>query len=338
MHKIALSGLNANDNPASGIPLAKSLHNEFKIIGLTYDPNESGNYLEIVSKSYLMPYPSLGIEELLTRLKSIQDKENLAMIIPCLDLELPIYIKYRENIEALGIRLVLPSQKNFELRSKSKLALLAKELEVRHPKTYELTSLGNLYHVSQQFDYPFMLKGNAHQALRVQNEENAKEIAQYISSKWGFPLLLQEIIEGDELNLVGVGDGNGQLTGAMSIKKLTTTSLGKIWTAISIEHEGMLKLAERFVAQSSWYGAFELECIVKNAEIHLIEINPRFPSWIYFATSIGINLPQQVVQLAQHLPVTPLFTYPTGKFYVRFTDEIVTDFSHFSTLMTQKEL
>jgi len=249
-----------------------------------------------------------------------------------------IYIKYRGEIEALGIKVVLPSHKNFTLRSKSKLPQLAKQLEVKHPKTYELSSLRNLEELSQKLDYPFMLKGNAHQAFTVKNEENAKEIAQYISSEWGFPLLLQEMIEGDELNLVGVGDGKGQLTGAMSIKKLATTSLGKIWTAISIEHEGMLRLAERFVAQSAWYGAFELECIVKNAEIHLIEINPRFPSWTYFATSLGINLPKQVVQLAQNLPVEPLFSYPTGKFYVRFTDELVTDFSNFSTLMTQKEL
>ena len=77
MKKIAISGLNATDNPAPGIPVAKSLKDEFEIIGLSYDPNEPGNYLDVISKTYLMPYPSLGIDELLKRLQEIKDKENI---------------------------------------------------------------------------------------------------------------------------------------------------------------------------------------------------------------------------------------------------------------------
>jgi carbamoyl-phosphate synthase large subunit len=183
-----------------------------------------------------------------------------------------------------------------------------------------------------------MLKGNVHQAFKIENEERAKEATEKIASEWGFPLLLQKLIQGDELNLVGIGDGKGNLIGAVSIKKLTTTSMGKIWTAVSIEHEGMLELAKRFVRESSWYGAFELECMLQDNELHLIEINPRFPSWTYFATAIGVNLPKQLIKLANGMTIEPLFSYATGKLYIRFTDELITDFSDFSTLMTQKEL
>ena len=42
--KIAVSGLNNTDNPAPGIPVAKSLQGKHKIIGLSYDANEPGNY------------------------------------------------------------------------------------------------------------------------------------------------------------------------------------------------------------------------------------------------------------------------------------------------------
>ena len=338
MQKIAISGLNATDNPAPGISVAKSLQDEFEIIGLSYNPNEPGNYLDAISKSYLMPYPSLGIDELLIRLEEIKEKENLFMLIPCLDLELPLYIKYQEKIEALGIKVVLPSPLTFDLRNKNKLPSLAKVLEVNHPKTYELSSLKNLEELSSKLNYPFMLKGNAHQASKVESGESAKKVSELISREWGFPLLLQEIIKGDELNLVAIGDGKGNLIGAVTIKKLTTTTLGKIWTGVSIHHTGMMELAQRFVKETSWRGAFELECMIQDNKLYLIEINPRFPSWIYFATAIGVNLPKQLVNLVNNVPIKDSFTYPTGKLYVRFTDEIITDFSDFSTLMIEKEL
>ena len=96
--KIAISGLNNTDNPAPGIPVAKSLSNKFSLIGLSYDASEPGNYQKLFSKTYLMPYRSSGFDELKVRLKYIQEKDNIQVIIPNLYAELPLYIKYQEQI------------------------------------------------------------------------------------------------------------------------------------------------------------------------------------------------------------------------------------------------
>ena len=42
--------------------------------------------------------------------------------------------------------------------------------------------------------------------------------------------------------------------------------------------------------------------------------------------------------IANNKDVKLQLQYPSGKLYVRFTDEIITDFSEFSQLMTKKEL
>lgn len=338
MQKIAISGLNNTDNPAPGIGVAKSLKDEFEIIGLSYDPTEPGNYLDVISKSYLMPYPSLGIDELLTRLREIKTKENIMMIIPCLDLELPLYIKYQKEIQLLGIKVLLPTQENFELRNKNKLSKLALDFGVEHPETYELFSLDELEKMTSKLSYPLMIKGNYHHAYKVNNDEDAKEKAYKVLQEWGQPILVQELILGEELNFIGLGDGEGSLTGGMSIKKLSTTEIGKIWTGVSIKHDKLRQFAEDFVKKTGWKGAFELECISHEGKLYLIEINPRFPSWTYFATAMGINLPKQLVQMAEGLSVKSQFEYDTGKMYVRFVDEVIRDFSDFSTLMIKKEL
>jgi len=143
--RVAVSGLNNTDNPAPGIPVIKSLQADNALIGFAYDPNEPGNYMPgMVEKTYLMPYPSLGYEELKSRLLEVKEKDAIEAIIPNLDAELPLYIKYQEEIEAMGIKLCLPSAENFELRNKNKLTELSETLGITYPKTREISSVAEL--------------------------------------------------------------------------------------------------------------------------------------------------------------------------------------------------
>ena len=336
--KVAISGLNNTDNPAPGIPVIKSIQDTHQIIGFSYDPNEPGNYMGMTQKTYLMPYPSLGFEELKERLTYIQEKESLDAIIPNLDAELPLYIKYQDEIEAMGIKLCLPSAENFELRNKNKLDKLSETLGMIYPKTFEVSSVLELEKSLEKLEFPVMIKGNYYKAYMAHNLESAEESFYKISNEWGFPILVQEVVKGEELNLVGVGDGDGILVGGVAIKKLTTTEIGKIWTGITIQNEQLIQIAKDFVAHTKWKGPFELECIVNAQDVFMIEINPRFPAWVYFATEIGVNLPKMVVDIMQGKKITPQLDYPQNKMYVRYTGEMVTDFTDFMKLISTKEL
>jgi len=338
--KIAISGLNATDNPAPGLGVAKSLKGN-ELVGFSYDVNEPANYLEIFNKKYLMPFPTLGIEELKNRLKDIEQKEGkIDLIIPCLDAELPLYIKYQDELDKMGVKTFLPTLESFELRNKNKLAKLSEELNLNYPKTYEISSIKEITDLlrEEKLKFPFMVKGNYYKAYKATNLEEAIEHFYTISNEWGFPILLQEMVVGEEINLVGLGDGEGNLVGAVSIKKLTTTSLGKIWSGITIQNEKLLQTAKDFVKATKWKGPFELECMSDGEVVNMIEINPRFPAWVYFATEVGVNLPQMLVKLANGEKVEQNLNFENGKMYVRFTDEVVVDFKEFMNLMSKKEL
>ena len=337
--KVAISGLNNTDNPAPGIPVIKSLQAQNELVGFAYDPNEPGNYMpDMVSKTYLMPYPSLGYEELKNRLLYIKKEENIEAIIPNLDAELPLYIKYQEEIEAMGIKLCLPSAENFELRNKNKLGKLSDDLGIIYPTTHEISSVAELVKIAGESSFPLMVKGNYYKAYMAHNLESAIESFYKISNEWGFPILIQEVVQGEEINLVGVGDGRGELKGAVAIKKLSTTDIGKIWTGVTIANEKLMQVAKDFVKTTGWKGPFELECMVNMNQVFMIEINPRFPAWVYFATEIGVNLPQMVVDIMQDKEIAPQLEYPQNKMYVRYTGEFVTDFTDFMKLLATKEL
>ena len=129
--KIAISGLNNTDNPAPGIPVAKSLK-EYNLIGLSYDPNEPGIYQGLFEKIFLMPYPSLGYEEFKQRIVEIKEKTDIDAIIPNLDAEMPLYIKYQKEIKDLGIKVVMLTGDNEKsaLRVAKEVGIDVKELEI----------------------------------------------------------------------------------------------------------------------------------------------------------------------------------------------------------------
>ncbi len=334
--KIALSGLNNTDNPAPGIGVAKSLkgHN---LTGLSYDANEPGIYEGLFEKIYLMPYPTLGYEEFKNRITYIKEKSNIEAVIPNLDAELPLYIKYQKEINDLGIKTYLPSLECFEMRDKSKLPEFSKKLGVKHPKTIEITSLDDLILATRTLGFPIMVKGNYYKAYKAYNLDEAIEYYYKISNEWGFPLLAQQVISGVEINYIGLGDGN-ELIGGVGIKKLSTTELGKVWSAISIDNKPLFEVSKKFVETIGWRGAFEFEAMSDGKDIYLIEINPRFPAWVHFSTMLGVNLPEMMIKLINGEKVEKKYNYPLEKMYIRYVEEAMADFKDFTTLISKKEL
>jgi carbamoyl-phosphate synthase large subunit len=83
-----------------------------------------------------MPFPDQGPNALLQRLDDIRrEQQQIDIIIPCLDNELPLYIAIKDELEARGIKLVLPSRKSLDRRSKANLFRLCKSVGVHSPKT-----------------------------------------------------------------------------------------------------------------------------------------------------------------------------------------------------------
>jgi carbamoyl-phosphate synthase large subunit len=344
---IAVTGINSIDNPGPGTGVARSLReadSSPRIVGLAYDATEPGLYMDwLFDRRYMMPYPSSEPEVLIERLQQIQQQFGLDCVIPNFDVELPLYIQCAKELESIGIRTYLPTKAQFALRNKAKLAEVAPSFGLTTPKTITVTSVKELQEATAELGFPVMVKGPYYKAYRALSQAEATSRFHQLAAEWGFPILVQEIVQGIELNLVGVGDGKGSHLGLVAIKKMGVTELGKIWSGLTIHHPGLINAAEAFLRESQWRGAFELECIVdRDGTIYLIEINPRFPAWTYFATGVGINLPERLVQAAFGLPIVdlsqpPLTAYEPGKLFMRYTYEMVLDSAPLQTLVTQGE-
>lgn len=337
---IGVSGINATDNPGPGVPVAKSLKEsdiDCRVVGLSYDVNDPGHYLsQYLDKSYILPYPTNGWDGIYRRLQHIKKEYGLDIVIPCLDAELPLYIRYADELEKDGIKTFLPTEAQFELRNKDRLADFAGSIGAVYPKTWKIYSVNDLSKIFAEHS-EVMIKGQYYKAYKVNDLADAIKHFNAIAREWGFPILVQKVVNGEELNLVGVGDGKGASLGMVAIKKHTVTGLGKIWSGVTIHNDSLLKVAEKFVKKTKWQGPFEVECIVDGDKIQLIEINPRFPAWAYFATGVGINLPERIVKALLKEKNSKNNSYPSGRMFIRYTDEVICDIAQFSNLITAGE-
>ena len=343
--KLAVTGLNATDNPGPGVPLIRSLkHSEefdAEIIGLIYDVLEPGIYMEnLTKKNYLIPYPSSGLENLYERLSYIQQQEKIDVIIPTLDSELFGFVKLEEKLKEIGIKMFLPTFEQLNIRAKDKLFDFCSDNEINVPKNILVSSISELQKIPEEFDYPVVVKGIFYDAYIVNNLEEAKTAFLKISSKWGLPIIIQEYLKGDEFNVVALGDGTGQTIGAVAMRKLYITDKGKGWAGITIFDNNLIEISKKVIERIKWRSGMELEFIrsSETGQYFLLEINPRFPAWVYLAPNAGQNLPYALLQLALGNQVQPFDNYKVGTIFVRSSWDLITDISVFEKITTEGEI
>ncbi|MGM0443130.1 MAG: ATP-grasp domain-containing protein [Fibrobacterota bacterium] len=340
---VAVSGINAIDNPGPGTGIARSLKEsglEVRVVGLAYDSMEPGIYMDwLIDYTYILPWPSCKTQIYLERLSYIINREKVNVIIPALDAELPVYMKLKEKIEALGVRLLIPDYKTFLKRDKTNLPAIADDLGLLVPETRTITALSDIEKTEHDFGYPMMIKGPFYEAYKVQNRTEAQKKFYELSARWGFPLILQQFVEGDEYDLVGLADGAGNDLGHLAIKKMLVTKLGKVWTNVSVINEFIFAAAQKLVEKLNWTGGYELELINRRGtdEFYLIEINPRFPAWLYMAAGCGINLPERLVRYLLGMEYETHSNYQAGRILVRYTGEIIRDISNMEEISVNAE-
>jgi carbamoyl-phosphate synthase large subunit len=341
---IAVSGLNATDNPGPGVSVIRSIREspEFDgiITGFAFDPLDPGIYMRgICDNVFLMPYPSQGADRLLERIREIHSKVPLDVVIPTLDSELEAYVRISGELEELGIKSFLPSAEGLKVRSKVYFERLG-EMGITVPRGTSINSMNSIYELDRKFKFPVMVKGQFYEAYIAYSPMDAEYFFRKISAKWGLPVVVQEFVVGEEYDVMALGDGLGGLIGAVPIKKIQLTEKGKAWGGITIDDPAMNQCVRDIIAKLKWRGPCELEIIKSRdtGDYCLIEINPRFPAWCYLSVGAGRNLPWAAVKLAMNEPVKELSPCQTGTMFLRNSIDHIYPISKYQAIMTSGEL
>ena len=342
---VAVSGLNNVDSPGPGMPVIRALRQsqryDFRIVGLSYDSLEPGLYMhDLVDKSYQVPLPSAGTGALMERLRYLQSVENIDVLIPNFDAELHNFIRLAPTLESeLGIRTFLPSLQEFDARHKAVLHEYGQLHGVKVPVASTVFTINEFHRALDVSVYPLMVKGKYYDAQIAHSADEALSAFYKISAKWGLPVLVQQYVRGTEVNVTALGDGAGKCIGAVPMRKLYITDKGKAWAGVSIEDPELMRLSAALVASARWKGPCELEYMrTEDGEYYLMEMNPRFPAWVYLAVGCGQNHPEALVDLALGQKPPAMNDYEVGKMFIRYSQDLVVSMQEFEKISTLGEL
>jgi carbamoyl-phosphate synthase large subunit len=342
-YTIAVTGLNAIDSPGPGIPVIRALREaksfDVRIIGLSYESLEPGIYMhDLVDKTYQIPYPAAGQDTLVQRLKYIHSIEKLDFLFPNFDAELFNFIKINDTLREWGIHTLLPTLEQFEARHKVNLFEYGQKHDILIPKYKMLFTVNDVVNIESEFEFPVVVKGKFYDSHVAYNKDQIIQHFNKVSASWGLPVILQEFIHGTEVNVCGIGDGKGNTVGAVPMRKLYITDKGKAWAGVTIEDEKLIETTQNLVKNTKWQGAFELE-FMKTTEdkYYLLEINPRFPAWVYLTNGAGQNQVEAMVNIGMGRKTASFENYEIGKMFIRYSYDMIVDMKEFEKISVMGE-
>ncbi|MBW2455117.1 MAG: hypothetical protein JRI68_11435, partial [Deltaproteobacteria bacterium] len=256
---IAVTGMNATDNPAPGVAVCRSLRAApgftGRIIGLGYEALDPGFYAEgLLDGGAILPYPSAGRAATLARLAALREQFGIDVVLPTLDSELRPLAGAADQLKALGLRAYTPSLESLQAASKAQLAEQGKRQSFPVPDSTPLTTAEAVSEAVDRLGLPVVIKGVFYGATVAHTEADAIAAFHHHAAKWGLPVIGQRFIQGEEYDVAALGDGEGHTIGAVPMRKMALTEKGKAWSGVTIEDPAMLDLTQRVIAALRWRG------------------------------------------------------------------------------------
>lgn len=209
------------------------------------------------------------------------------------------------------------------LHNKWKLTALLETLSIPYPKTVLVKTEKEL--TGGILSYPFLIKPTDQDSgkgiVKIENESNLKRYLAAPSVYKSFPLILQQYIDGFDIDISLVAI-NG------SIMAWTIQQWKEIGMLEFVNNQKIYDIGEKIIAQEKYSGFMNIDFRVDNQtqEIFVLESNPR--AWGTMNASIlaGVNFIESYIACATHKQSIGQEN-PVGKSYVTFRKFFVTLFT-----------
>ncbi len=303
---VAITGTSTFDMVNPGLGVARALRQApevERIVGLAYGTLESGSYQPaLFDDVYRLP-DSGSLEALSQRIEEIHASRRIDVLLPCLDGELPLFIRMRKRLDRIGIHTLLPDQGAFARRAKKELfsgKLHEDWGAFSIPQSRYARNGAETVRAVEAEGLPAIVKGPLFMCFQVNSLEQAKWAWQSLAwAGWG-EVIVQRKICGSHYATSVVCDRKHKVLSSLTIKKLVTCHRGSTWNAVRVKEPRLEADFARFLEFIKWVGPAEGEFIRDEVtdRYYLIEVNPRFTGWISYTAALGCNQPRLALQVA----------------------------------------
>lgn len=284
------------------------------------DANPNAAALQKADKGFVLP--SVKHSDYFDTLVNICKQHQVSLLIPLLDLELPLLARQRERFLEVGTLAVISSPEVVDTCfDKWATFELLKSWGVSVPKTY-ISLAEAMQALSQgEINLPLVVKprwGSASVGIFYVQDDEEMELAYRFVKKFisGTSLaaasakdpercvLIQEKLCGQEYGLDIINDLTGSYITTFAKRKLSMLA-GGTDSAIVVEDKRLTDLGKSIGQNLGHISNLDCDVIVTEDSCFVIDMNPRFGGGYPFSHQAGANLPAALIAWASGKEADP---------------------------------
>ena len=289
---LIISGVHSGPDPSPGLGIARSVkhsHPQVKLIAKDYSLRSSGLHNDVFSEVQVMPaWSEMSLSAHHSFIANSLSERN-SVYISGLDAE----IDWLATLQPSLPQVLNPNCEALRQIQKPDISC-AIEFGMKIPEFVAATApQTELHSLARRSGWRIWVKGKFHEAYGASSHRELMNRLSQMQSSWPIEdIFVQRGISGLERSYTFAAY-NGELLGVAEVEKRSQTSAGKTWTAeVCVPSGEIIERIALFTRRTNWTGGCEIEFIRDRSGVDwLIDVNPRFPAYIYGVTICGLNLP-----------------------------------------------
>ncbi len=266
-----------------------------KLIATDIDPLAPA--FHVVDTGFLVP--TVDSPEFVESIVRICRDQNVRLVLPLIDPDIPVLAKHKTTIEATGARVAVADEKGADIcGDKWRTYEFLRGLGIPTPKSWLPAAMGD------SVEFPLIVRPRRGSAgIDVYVARNRTELdffCDYVPDA-----IVQEFIAGPEITTDVICDFQGGVVAAVSRQRIAVRG-GEAMKSVTIRDERVVEHCRQIARTLSAPGPITIQCMLKNNEPHFIEMNGRLGGGVPLAIAAGVDIPALLVAVAADMNVERL--------------------------------
>jgi carbamoyl-phosphate synthase large subunit len=256
---------------------------------LVTDVNPLSPAVHVADRAFRVPYADEP--DYLDEIQAVCEAQDVGLIIPTIDDELPAFAARREQFEAAGIRVAVATPRTAAIcNDKFATCDTLRTAGIAAAETWLPDALPSFQ------TFPLFIKPRGGRggvlAFRINSPEELQFFLRYVQDP-----VVQEFLDGPEFTLDVLCDFDGRPLSIVPRERVVIRA-GVIDRGRTVDNPALIDLAIACTKVFEFAGAINIQCRIVNGVPTVFEINPRFAGGIPLTIAAGADFPAMLVDLA----------------------------------------
>lgn len=282
------------------------------IIAVDIDPLAPA--LQVADRPYIVP--RLTAPDYIPTVAEICRREQVGLVFPLIDPDIPMLARHRQAIEATGARLAVVSPEAATTTADKWLTTqFFQRLGLPTPHSWLPGQLD-----PAQAGYPLFIKPRGGSAakgtFKVPSARELMLLSDYVPEP-----IIQEYLPGPEITNDVICDLDGEMLAVVSRQRIEVR-WGEVAKGVTVYDSAITDACVKIAQALPAVGPITVQCMMKDGIPHFTEINARFGGGVPLGIAAGVDSPRWLLARAAGIPVDipPLGSYRVSLYLTRFDE------------------